>query len=53
LGKLILGEPLHLVYLILLDQPFEICDWSFWSSIFQGLPAQRKLVAAAVGVDEG
>lgn len=48
--KVPVDDLLHLVFLVLLEHPFEICDWSAWSCIFQGLSKHHVRVAAAVGV---
>ncbi len=48
--KVPVDDLLHLVFLVLLEHPFEICDWGAWSCIFQGLSNHHRRVAAAVGV---
>lgn len=45
-----MDDLLHPVFLVLLEQPFEIHDWSAWSCTFQSLSAHHRRVASAVGV---
>ena len=41
---LVLGEPLHLMYVIMLDHPFKIFGWSHWGKLFGSLPSMQKKV---------
>ena len=38
---------LHLVYVLLLEHPFSIFDWSYWAKLFDGLPAKHKEVGGS------
>ncbi len=50
LQNVAMDDLLHPVYLVLLEHPFEILDWSTWSSTFHSLSAHHRRVASAVGV---
>ncbi|KAL0029501.1 hypothetical protein WJX77_012503 [Trebouxia sp. C0004] len=50
---LVLGEPLHLMYTIMLEHPFKIFGWVYWGKLFENLPGMQKKVARIVGVNEG
>ncbi|DBA82486.1 TPA: hypothetical protein ACH3X2_000714 [Trebouxia sp. C0005] len=50
---LVLGEPLHLMYTIMLEHPFKIFGWGYWGKLFENLPSMQKKVACIVGVNEG
>ena len=39
---LVLGEPLHLTYIIMLEHPFQISGWQSWEKLFGGLPDMHK-----------
>ena len=39
---LILGEPLHLVFIIMLEHPFKIFGWSHWGKLFGSLPSTHR-----------
>lgn len=41
---LVLGEALHLVYIIMLEHPFKIFGWSHWGKLFGSLPSTHKKV---------
>lgn len=40
----VLSSPVHAIYLVLLEQPFEIFSWQHWGRLFEGLPASAKKV---------
>ena len=42
---LVLGEALHLIYIIMLDHPFKIFGWSHWGKLFGSLPSTHKKVS--------
>ena len=42
---LVLGEPLHLMHIIMLDHPFKISGWSHWWKLFGILPSTHKKVS--------
>lgn len=50
---LVLGEPLHLVYIIMPEHPFKIFGWSHWGGLFRNLTTTQKKVASIVEVTEG
>lgn len=39
---LVLGEPLHLVYIIMPEHPFKIFGWSHWGRLFRSLTSAQK-----------
>lgn len=39
---LVLGEPLHLVYIIMLEHPVKIFGWSHWGKLFGSLPSTHR-----------
>ena len=41
---LVLGEPLHLMHIIMLDHPFQIVGWPHWGRLFGKLPSIHKKV---------
>lgn len=41
---LVLGEPLHLMYVIMLEHPFKIYGWGYWGKLFGSLPSLHKKV---------
>ena len=41
---LVLGEPLHLMYIIMQEHPFTIFGWSYWGKLFGSLPSLQKKV---------
>ena len=43
---LILGEPLHLVFIIMLEHPFKIFGWSHWGKLFGSLPSTHRKASA-------
>ncbi|BDA50034.1 DNA polymerase theta [Coccomyxa sp. Obi] len=45
-----MDDLLHPVFLVLLEHPFEIHDWSAWSSAIHSLSSHHRRVASAVGV---
>ena len=46
---LVLGEPLHLMYIIMLEQPFKIFGWGHWGKVFGSLPSTHKKASAVNG----
>ncbi len=45
-----MDDLLHPVFLVMLEHPFDICDWAAWSAAFHSLSKHHRRVAAAVGV---
>lgn len=43
-GGVQLEGGLHLIFLILLDHPFRITGWPYWSTLFASLPRNHKEV---------
>lgn len=41
-GGLVLGEPLHLVYVLMLEQVAAIGSWDVWGRHLARLPQQQK-----------
>lgn len=39
---LVLGEPLHLVYIIMPEHPFKIFGWPHWGRLFRNLTGAQK-----------
>lgn len=39
---------LHLIFVILLDHPFRISGWPYWSKLFASLPKEHRKVCLLV-----